>query len=121
MKDRDQKGNEGEFRRILALATVPDVPDGGIERLLARVECAADIHEVIPFRSRDTRWRTRLGYAAALPLAASLALGLYLGAMGDFDFMLPDVITGAVADNQDLVDDLGGMGEADAYFEDTVS
>jgi hypothetical protein len=65
--------------------------------------------------------RGPLRYAAALPLAASLALGVYLGAQGALDFMLPTAITGGVALNDDAPDELGGVGEADAYAEESLS
>jgi hypothetical protein len=63
----------------------------------------------------------RLRYAAALPLAASLALGVYLGARGTLDFMMPSAITGSVAQTEDVPDELGGVGEADAYAEESLS
>ena len=51
-----------------------------------------------------------------MPLAASLALGVWLGANGKMDFIMPSAITGGVALNDDgEVDDLGGVG--DAYAE----
>ena len=47
---------------------------------------------------------------------ASLALGVWLGANGKMDFIMPSAITGGVALNDDgEVDDLGGVG--DAYAE----
>ena len=52
-----------------------------------------------------------------MPLAASLALGIWLGANGKMDFMMPSAVTGGVALNDDApVDDLGGVG--DAYAEE---
>jgi hypothetical protein len=59
--------------------------------------------------------------AAALPLAASLALGVYLGAIGQLDFMLPSAITGSIASNDEIPDELGGVGEADAYAEESLT
>ena len=54
-------------------------------------------------------------------MAASLALGIYLGAKGSLDFMLPSAITGGVALNDDPPDDLGGVGEADIYAEESLT
>jgi hypothetical protein len=64
--------------------------------------------------------RSLLRYATALPLAASLALGVYLGARGTLDFMLPAAITG-VALNEETIDDLGGVSEADDYAAESLS
>ena len=60
-------------------------------------------------------------YAAALPLAASLALGMFLGAKGTLDFMMPTAITGSLAQVDDMPDELGGVGEAAAYAEESRS
>ena len=93
-------------------------------RLMARIEREPQETAVVAFapraaapRRRGLLWRT----AAALPLAASLALGIYLGAKGTLDFMLPTAITGGVALNDDAPDDLGGVGEADAYAEESLT
>ena len=53
--------------------------------------------------------------------AASLALGIYLGALGALDVALPTAITGTVALGDELEDDLGGVGELDVYAEDNVT
>ena len=54
--------------------------------------------------------------ANAVTLAASLALGFYLGAQGALDFALPTSLVSTIAQNEEPADDLGGVGEADAYF-----
>jgi hypothetical protein len=75
---------------------------------------------VIEFRPRATP-RSFMRYAAALPLAASLALGIYLGAQGSLDFMLPTAVTGDMALGDDVTDDLGGVSEADAYAAESLT
>jgi hypothetical protein len=50
-----------------------------------------------------------------------LALGIYLGALGALDAVLPSVVTGSVASNEDAPDDLGGVDELIAYGEDYVT
>lgn len=54
-----------EIDPLLELATIPEPPEGFEARMMARLPSS-----VVPFK---LRW-------AALPLAASLALGIYLGA-----------------------------------------
>lgn len=62
-----------------------------------------------------------LGWSAALPLAASLALGIYLGAMGMLDGLLPSVVTGDVAAVGDDDADISGVTEATDYSGDQLS
>lgn len=119
-----QAGEEADFRAVLALASDPPPAEGAMARLMARIEREPQETAVVAFapraaapRRRGLLWRT----AAALPLAASLALGIYLGAKGTLDFMLPTAITGGVALNDDAPDDLGGVGEADAYAEESLT
>jgi hypothetical protein len=110
-----------DVRRILAMASEVQLPPGAAERLMARIAGEsqagrAESPQSFMPRRRDG-WRL-----AALPLAASLALGVILGAQGRLDFILPDAITGGDALNEDvLIDDLGGMGEADAAAEENLS
>lgn len=101
---------EADLRRILSLASDPEPPHGAMARLLARAAAEPQAGRVVAFAPRPRR----SGWAlAALPLAASLMLGIYLGARGQLDFMLPARITGGVALGEDpVIDDLGGMGDA---------
>lgn len=103
---------EDEFRRILSLASDPKPPAEAMARLMARVAVEPQQGLVVAL----PRARRRGGWAlAALPLAASLLLGVYLGVMGQLDFMLPTVITDGIARGEDaIIDDLGGMGDAAA-------
>ncbi len=106
--------------RLLSLASVPDVPDGAAARLMQRIAAEPQGAEIIAFRPRAKPWSI-MRYVAALPLAASLALGIYLGAQGSLDFMLPTAVTGEVALGDDVTDELGGVGEADAYAEENLT
>jgi hypothetical protein len=92
-----------------------------MDLLLARIAEEPQEARVIPLPQRAARRPGLFRYAAALPLAASLALGVYLGAKGTLDFMLPTAITGSMALNEDVPDDLGGVGEAEAYAEESQS
>ncbi len=111
-----------EIDAVLSLASSPGLPEGAPGRLMARIAKEPQENTVVAFAPRRAApARSPLRYAAALPLAASLALGIYLGAKGTLDFMLPSAITGDVALIEDAPDDLGGVGEADAYAEENLS
>ena len=105
-------GSEQELRRILSRASSPQPPPEAMPRLMARIAAEPQAGKVVAFAPRPRR----VGWSlAALPLAASLLLGVYLGAKGQLDFMLPAAITGGVALGEDaIIDDLGGMGDAAA-------
>ena len=60
-----------EIDQLLDRATIPEIAPGFEGRLLARAAS-----NVVPFARPALRW------TMALPLAASLALGIYLGAAG---------------------------------------
>ncbi len=78
--------------RVLAQASMPELPVGAMDRLMAKLDDAAPAPEsnVVLFRPAVQGPRRRIWrYAAALPLAASLALGLYLGSRGTLDTLLP--------------------------------
>jgi hypothetical protein len=112
---------ERDAEKLLRLASDPDVPEGAMARLMARIAEEPQQARVIALPQRAAVRRSPLRYAAALPLAASLALGVYLGAQGALDFMLPTAITGGVALIEEAPDELGGVGEADAYAEESLS
>lgn len=114
IRDDDMKLDQ-DVRRILAHASVAAVPDGAEARLLARI--AAEIRPNIVEFHRVPPRRRLFPMIAALPLAASLVLGVYLGAAGSLDWLMPAAITGDVADGGDVLDELGGVGEADAFVE----
>lgn len=110
---------EREVDKVLGLASAPALPQGAADRLMARIVEEPQALRVIPVAPRASARRAPLRYAAALPLAASLALGVYLGAQGSLDFMLPTAITGV--QTEEVVDELGGIGEAEDYAEESFS
>lgn len=116
----EQDNNRSDARKIeavLARASQPALPQGAAERLMARIAAEPQQAKVIAFAPRPRAARPFWRYVAAVPLAASLALGIWLGANGKMDFMMPNAVTGGVALNDDTaVDDLGGVG--DAYAEE---
>ena len=114
-----------ELDALLAHATVPVLPEGARQRLLDRAGRGGDAaaSNVIPFRrpvSAPVHAPSRLGWLAGLPLAASLALGIYLGAGGTFDGLLPatayDIIAGGSTD-----DTITGIEDVESYTEDSLS
>lgn len=120
--DQDNNRSEAqEVEAVLSLASRPRLPEGAMDRLMGRIAATPQGAKVVAFAPRAAParrpfWR----YAAALPLAASLALGIWLGASGKMDFMMPSAVTGGVALNEDVpVDDLGGVG--DAYAEEGLT
>jgi hypothetical protein len=112
------KTTQEQLDRMLAAATNPELPAGAIERLLARIE---DEVRIVAMPVRRAAPRAVLGWGTALPLAASLALGIYLGAMGSLDRFLPESVTGELAAGDDDNADLSGVSEAEAYAEEDVS
>ncbi len=104
--------------RVLAAATNPELPAGAMQRLLARLE---EDDRVVTLASRKAQPGPVLRWTAALPLAASLALGIYLGAMGALDAFLPETVTGELAAGDEENADLSGVSEAEAYAEEDVS
>lgn len=103
---------------MLEAATKPELPAGAEERLLARLQPEG---RVVTLPSRKASPGPVLRWSAALPLAASLALGIYLGAMGTLDDFLPGTVTGELAASDDDNADLSGVSEAEDYAEEDVS
>ena len=116
----DQDHNRSDDHGIeaaLAHASRPVLPEGAMDRLMARIAAEPQAAKVVAFAPRPRAVRPVWRYMTALPLAASLALGVWLGANGKMDVFMPSVVTGGVALNDDApVDDLGGVG--DAYAEE---
>jgi len=103
---------------VLAAATDPELPAGAVERLLARLDGE---DRVVAMPSPGYSLRPVLGWSAALPLAASLALGIYLGAMGSLDRFLPESVTGELTGREEGDADLSGVSEAEAWAEEDMS
>lgn len=83
-----------ELDQLLDLAPMPVLPNGGQARLIAKLQPTANIAAFRP-RTKTNYW------LAGLPLAASLAAGLYLGASGLDQIVLPglteDTLVGALS------------------------
>lgn len=113
----DERDEERELRAVLGHASAPALPPGAMGRLSARIVAEPQETRVVAFAPRPRAAPSLWRYVAAVPLAASLALGVWLGANGKMDFAMPRAVTGGVTLNDDgPVDDLGGVG--DAYAEE---
>jgi hypothetical protein len=79
-----------ELDHLLATTRQPHLPQGFADRLHRKLEQGAASNVVaFPQRAKQTRAQPRL-WLSALPLAASLAIGIYVGAKGS----LPDSLSG---------------------------
>jgi hypothetical protein len=101
-----------EIDSILDLARAPAPAPDAIAKLMASLpKQAAD---VVPFRT--PRSKPRLGWAWAMPLAASLMLGIYLGAAGSVERFLPQDEVAWLDESADT-----GLEDAEAEAEDSQS
>lgn len=121
IRSAGEAGKDREFAAVLSHASQPEVPTGAMSRLMERIAIEPQEHTILVSLAQRPRRPVLFRLATALPLAASLALGVYLGASGSLDFLLPSVVTGGVALSDDRPDDLGGIGEADAYAEESLT
>lgn len=106
----------------LARGSCPEIPAGAAERLVAKV--ANEPSRVVPFAARaegrpQPRRAAMPGTLAALSaLAASLALGLYLGASGQGDWMIPPQLAEEPA--EDLIAEFDILDPTLQFFEDEM-
>ncbi|MFN4142287.1 hypothetical protein [Aestuariivirga sp.] len=121
IRSADEAREDREFAAVLARSSQAEVPAGAMSRLMERIAAEPQESKVLAFPPQRPRRPILFRLATALPLAASLALGVYLGARGSLDFLLPSIVTGGVALNDESPDDLGGIGEADAYAEESLT
>lgn len=82
---------DAELDLLLSRASKPVLPPEAEARLMRRVASerpAPSGANVVPLR-RERSSKFRINWFAGLPLAASLAFGVYLGSVGDVPDMLP--------------------------------
>lgn len=129
--DRDLMSDH-ELDQLLAHASTPPVADGARGRLLQRIAAegrdeppspaSSNVISLSEARARRSKPapQPRLGWLAGLPLAASLALGIYLGAGGTFDGLLStsayELIAGNTSDNI-----LTGIEDVESFTEESRS
>ena len=113
MERFDENQIDAALDRLLKRATDPAIPEGAEARLMAAIRLAEQRSNVVKLqpRPRFQRW------AVGIPLAASLALGIYLGAKGTLDNYMPDSIVGdTLADTSDS-EPTSGLDDAESYAE----
>ncbi len=93
MEKYDETQMDAALEKLLKRATDPAVPEGAEARLMLAIQSAEQQLNVVPFQPRPRMQR----WAVGLPLAASLALGIYLGSKDTFDAYLPDAITDEIS------------------------
>ncbi len=98
---------DAELDAMLKAATQPKLPGGFADRLRAKLEQPA-ASNVIAFPQRKApRVKSTRHWLSAIPLAASLAIGLYLGAQGILANSFTGMSTSLVADATDSAVDIG--------------
>ena len=107
-----------ELAALLSLATRPALAAGAESRLLRRLkdETAATAPDVVVPLRRSTATHSRLGWLAGLPLAASLAFGIYLGIAGLGGDLLPTTAELSAAESE--YDAPTGIEEAEDLVEE---
>jgi hypothetical protein len=113
MEEFDGKQMDAALEGLLKRASDPAIPEGAEARLMAAVRLAEQQTNVVKFQPRPKIH----GWAVGLPLAASLALGIYLGSRDTFEAYFPDSMTGEAA--ADLSDSTlsTGLDDAESYAE----
>ncbi len=102
-----------ELDQLLKNAKQPELPRGFAERLQAKLHVNLESN-VIAFPQKQSQTPSRRGlWLSAIPLAASLAAGIYVGTMAE----LPAMFSGL----QDAVASLSGEAGLDLGIEDTES
>lgn len=111
--------SDKELDLLLGLSGDPAVPDGAEARLMARVKPIDHDSNIVRFRPRQKLQRSYVPWVAGLPLAASLAFGLWLGAAGVGTDILPESMGGGLAAAEDSVS--SGIEDAEILAEDYQS
>ena len=113
MERYDENQMDAALEKLLKRATDPSVPEGAEARLMLAIQSAGQQLNVVPFQARPRMQSWTIG----LPLAAALALGIYLGSKDTFDAYLPDaIIDEASTEMSDSIPSTG-LDDAESYAE----
>jgi hypothetical protein len=117
MEKYDETQMDTALAKLLKRATDPSVPEGAEARLMLAIQSVEQQLNVVPFQPRPKIQN----WAVGLPLAAALALGIYLGSKDTFDAYFPDAITDEIS--ADLSDSAPstGLDDAESYAEGDVT
>jgi anti-sigma factor RsiW len=113
----DKNISDSELDTLLNVVGQPNLPDGFADRLQARLQTAST-NNVVMFPGRKiSAPPSRRVWLSAIPLAASLAIGIYIGAIG----AVPEGLDGSlVSDAGETV--LGtGIEDAEAVLNGDLS
>ena len=113
MEKYDKTQMEAALEKLLKRATDPAVPEGAEARLMLALHSVKQQLNVVPFQPRPKIQNWAIG----LPLAAALALGIYLGSKDTFDAYLPDAITDDVSADMSDSTPSSGLDDAESYAE----
>jgi hypothetical protein len=102
--DKDEM-TDRELDQLLKAVRQPGLPKGFADRLQAKLDAPASA-QIIGFPKRTEAAKTRL-WLSALPLAASLAIGLYWGAVGTLPESLSNLTNTVLASNDDATWSIG--------------
>lgn len=117
MEKYDETWMDAALDKLLKRATNPSVPEGAEARLMLAIQSVEQQSNVVPFQPRPKIQSWTVG----LPLAAALALGIYLGSKDTFDAYLPEAITDETsADMSDSMPSTG-LDDAESYAEGDVT
>jgi len=117
MEKNDETRIDAALEKLLKHATDPVVPEGAEARLMLAIQSVQQQSNVVPFQPRPTIQNWAIG----LPLAAALALGIYLGSKDTLDAYFPAAITeGISADLSDPIP-FTGLDDAESYAEGNVT
>ena len=117
MEKYDETQMDAALVKLLKRATDPVVPEGAEARLMLALQSVGPQSNVVPFPPRPKLQ----SWAVGLPLAAALALGIYLGSNDTLDAYFPDAITdGISADLSDPIPSTG-LDDAESYAEGDVT
>lgn len=117
MEKFDSNQMDEALAKLLKRATDPAIPEGAEARLMAAIQALEPQSNVVTFqpRPRLPRW------VVGVPLAASLALGIYLGSKGTLDNYMPDSIIGETVADTSESDPSTGLDDAESLAESDLS
>ena len=113
MEKFDENQMDAALDKLLKRATDPSIPEGAEARLMTAIHATEQYLNVVRVQPRQIirRW------AVSLPLAASLVLGIYLGARGTLDYYMPDSIIGETLADTMNSEPASGLDDAESYAE----
>jgi hypothetical protein len=116
MEKYDETQMDAALVKLLKRATDPAVPEGAEARLMLAIQSVGQRLNVVPFQPPPRMQ----GWTVGLPLAAALALGIYLGSMDTLDAYFPEAITDETSADLSIPVPFTGLDDAESYAEGDV-